>query len=67
MIQKRCFSAFPHDSQKRIIEVRPESIWSGSIVFRNEEMMLNESVNHNNFYDDEIMPFKGLLYKKMVC
>ena len=58
---KRCFSAFPHDSQKRIIEVRPGLSGIGSIVFRNEEMMLNESVNHNNFYDDEIMPFKGLL------
>ncbi len=58
---KRCFSAFPHDSQKRIIKVRPGLSGIGSIVFRNEEMMLNESVNHNNFYDDEIMPFKGLL------
>ncbi len=58
---KRCFSAFPHESKKRIIEVRPGLSGIGSIVFRNEEMMLNESVNHKNFYDDEIMPFKGLL------
>ncbi len=55
----RCFNAFPEKSQTEIIKVRPGLSGIGSIIFRNEEKMIGENIS--DFYDNEIMPYKGLL------
>lgn len=58
---QRCFDAFPERSQKKIITVRPGLSGIGSIVFRGEEDMMHASENPDRFYDEIIMPYKGLL------
>jgi lipopolysaccharide/colanic/teichoic acid biosynthesis glycosyltransferase len=58
---KRCFDAFPMQSQKEIIKVRPGLSGIGSIVFRNEEEMMHANNNPDKFYDEIIMPYKGSL------
>ena len=58
---QRCFDAFPMQSQKEIIKVRPGLSGIGSIVFRNEEEMMQASNDPNKFYDEIIMPYKGFL------
>jgi lipopolysaccharide/colanic/teichoic acid biosynthesis glycosyltransferase len=58
---KRCFNAFPLSSQAEIIKVRPGLSGIGSIVFRREEEMLNDSDDSEGFYDNVIMPYKGQL------
>ena len=58
---KRCFDAFPQSSQSEIIQVRPGLSGIGSIIFRNEENMLQANNNPNMFYDKVVMPYKGSL------
>lgn len=58
---KRCFEAFPHDTQTEIIKVKPGLSGIGSIVFRNEEEMIGVNNNPDKFYDEIVMPYKGLL------
>lgn len=58
---RRCFDAFPLQSQQEIIKVRPGLSGIGSIVFRNEEDMMNVSNDPDKFYDETVMPYKGLL------
>jgi len=58
---QRCFDAFPLESQKVIVKVRPGLSGIGSIFFRNEEDMLYHSENAEDFYDNTIMPYKGKL------
>lgn len=58
---RRCFEAFPEQSQAAIIQVRPGLSGLGSIAFRREEDMLEASSDPDNFYDGVIMPYKGLL------
>lgn len=58
---RRCFDAFPPRSQAEIIKARPGLSGIGSIVFRDEEEMMHASANPEAFYDDVIMPYKGLL------
>tara|TARA_B100001057_G_C22826424_1_gene941615 strand:+ start:285 stop:950 length:666 start_codon:yes stop_codon:yes gene_type:complete len=58
---QRCFNAFPTSSQKEILKVRPGLSGIGSIIFRNEEEMMEESSNPDEFYDSVIMPYKGIL------
>ncbi len=58
----RCFLAFPKSSQDAIIQVRPGLSGIGSIVFRDEESMLdNPDIDRLQFYDDIIAPYKGEL------
>lgn len=57
----RCFNAFPARSQDRIRRVRPGLSGIGSIVFRDEEEMMDAAGDPNDFYDNAIMPYKGLL------
>jgi len=54
---ERCFNAFPTNSQNEIIKVKPGLSGIGSIIFRDEESMVNE--NADQFYDEVIMPYKG--------
>lgn len=58
---QRCFDAFPARSQAEIIKVRPGLSGIGSIVFRDEEELMHASADPERFYDDVIMPYKGLL------
>lgn len=57
---KRCFDAFPLQSQKCIALVLPGLSGIGSIVFRIEDLML-EQTGADDFYDKVIMPYKGSL------
>jgi len=58
---RRCFDAFPAQSQQAIIRVRPGLSGIGSIVFCGEEDMMHASNDPDRFYDEVIMPYKGLL------
>jgi len=58
---QRCFDAFPPSSQEQIIKVRPGLSGVGSIIFRGEEEMMHASKDPDRFYDEVIMPYKGLL------
>lgn len=58
---QRCFDAFPPRSQREIIKVRPGLSGIGSIVFRDEEELMNSSVDPDAFYDEIVMPYKGRL------
>ncbi len=57
----RCFLAFPNKSQLAILKVKPGLSGIGSIVFRDEESMLDNKVNRLKFYDKVIAPYKGEL------
>lgn len=57
----RNFSAFSEDAQKNIMLVSPGLTGLGSIFFSDEESMLTSAVNHDEFYDSVIMPYKGQL------
>ena len=57
----RCFNAFPDKLRDRIVSVRPGLSGLGSIVFRNEELMLRDAENSELLYDTVIMPYKGKL------
>ena len=57
----RCFQAFPYKYQKEITKVKPGLSGIGSIVFRNEEEMLENNKNPDIFYDEILMLFKGKL------
>ena len=58
---QRCFDAFPCESQRKIVKVRPGLSGIGSIFFRNEEDMLDQAEGAEEFYDNTIMPYKGKL------
>lgn len=58
---QRCFDAFPARSQAEIVKVRPGLSGIGSIVFRDEEELMHASKEPERFYDEVIMPYKGLL------
>lgn len=58
---KRCFMAFPENSQERIKKVRPGLSGIGSIIFRDEELMMHDHHDPDQFYDEIIMPYKGNL------
>ena len=58
---QRCFDAFPARSQAQIMKVRPGLSGIGSIVFRDEEELMHASAEPEKFYDEVIMPYKGLL------
>lgn len=58
---ERCFKAFPINSQNKIVKVKPGLSGIGSIVFRDEEKMMADHDNPDIFYDQVIMPYKGML------
>lgn len=57
----RCFDAFPPESQNAIAKVRPGLSGIGSIVFRDEEELMQNAHNASEFYDLVIAPYKGQL------
>jgi lipopolysaccharide/colanic/teichoic acid biosynthesis glycosyltransferase len=58
---QRCFKAFPIEFQNIIMEVKPGLSGIGSIIFRNEEQMMHDSIDANKFYDEAVMPYKAQL------
>jgi lipopolysaccharide/colanic/teichoic acid biosynthesis glycosyltransferase len=58
---QRCFDAFPARSQAEIIKTRPGLSGIGSVVFRDEEEMMDAVGDPDAMYDNLIMPYKGLL------
>ena len=55
----RCFQAFPKVIHSTISSVRPGLSGIGSIIFRDEDNLLDSSNDPNYFYDKVIMPYKG--------
>jgi len=56
------FNMIPDNYKKKIIMLKPGITGIGSIVFRNEEKYLHSDVNDSNdFYKNEIVPFKASL------
>lgn len=58
---QRCFDAFPNCSKLAITRVKPGLSGIGSIVFRRENELMGLSENHDDLYDNVIMPYKGKL------
>ena len=58
---QRCFDAFPKTSKAVIVRVRPGLSGVGSIIFRDEEKMMDDNGNADYFYDKTIMPYKAKL------
>lgn len=58
---QRCFDAFPAKSQLKIVTVRPGLSGIGSIIFRDEEELMDSHADADYFYDQIIMPYKGQL------
>jgi lipopolysaccharide/colanic/teichoic acid biosynthesis glycosyltransferase len=56
-----CFDAYTSTVQKTIIKTRPGLSGIGSIIFRDEEIMLHGQSNPRKFYDEVIAPYKGKL------
>ena len=57
----RCFQAFPKVFQSKISSVRPGLSGIGSIIFRDEDNLLDSSNDPDYFYDNVIMPYKAEL------
>lgn len=57
----RCFAAFPARSQACITRVRPGLTGVGSLVFRDEEALMDGAADPDRLYDTVIMPYKGRL------
>ena len=56
---KRCFEAFPKEMHGVITSVQPGLSGIGSIIFRNEEEIIDGSSDPDAIYDDVIMPYKA--------
>lgn len=56
---QRCFDAFPSEYHEVISRVRPGLSGLGSLVFRNEQEMMDEAADPHYVYDKLIMPYKG--------
>jgi len=58
---QRCFDAFTPTAQTAIKQVLPGLSGIGSIMFRDEENLLNGHADARHFYDHVIAPYKGAL------
>ena len=55
------FNMYPENIKNTIINCRPGLSGIGSIVFRNEEIILSKNVDASNTYKNLISPYKGEL------
>tara|TARA_Y200000002_G_scaffold150198_2_gene124171 strand:+ start:34733 stop:35404 length:672 start_codon:yes stop_codon:yes gene_type:complete len=64
-VMRVSFESYPNKVQKVIYNVRPGLTGIGSIIFRDEEELINNVKNNGgdpwSFYKDKIYPFKGEL------
>ena len=58
---RRCFDAFPESMHEVITSVPPGLSGIGSIVFRDEEELMDGADDPDAFYDRVIMPYKAEL------
>ena len=58
---QRCFDAFPESMRDVITSVPPGLSGIGSIVFRNEEEIIDGADDPDHIYDNVIMPYKAEL------
>lgn len=58
---QRCFDAFLPQAQDAIAQVRPGLSGIGSIIFRDEEELMDGTQDSTHFYDHVIAPYKGAL------
>ena len=56
---RRCFDAFPENMRVVITSVPPGLSGIGSIVFRNEEEIIDCATDPDYLYDNLIMPYKA--------
>ena len=56
---EQTFSLYPKHFHKDILSVKPGLSGVGSIIFRNEENILNKDSNPLDFYENTIAPYKG--------
>ena len=59
--ERRCFDAFPAEAREAIVQVRPGLSGVGSILFRNEQEMMDGERDPDRVYDEIIMPYKARL------
>jgi lipopolysaccharide/colanic/teichoic acid biosynthesis glycosyltransferase len=55
------FSMYVKSTQKAILEVKPGLSGIGSLIFRNEELLVLGNKNPREFYAQKISPYKGEL------
>lgn len=55
------FSKYPENDKATLNSVRPGLTGVGSIIFRDEEKLLNAANNPQIFYDERIIPYKSSL------
>ena len=58
---KRNFDKYSAEAKSHIITVRPGLSGVGSIIFRDEESLLTNEIDEENFYSNIIAPYKGQL------
>ena len=58
---RRNFEAYSAKVQKKIVSVRPGLTGVASLIFRDEERFLSNAKNADEFYDQQIMPYKGAI------
>ena len=58
---KRCFDAYSAKDKVEIMKVVPGLSGLGSILFRNEDELLDYVQTGERYYDEVIMPFEGKL------
>lgn len=57
--EQRCFSLFPPDLQKIIVQAKPGLSGIASILFRSEETIISSQPSPAFFYAHTISPYKG--------
>ena len=62
-LTQETFSAYSNEIQDIIIMTKPGLSGVGSIIFRNEEEIINSNNSPVRFYKDVISPYKGKLEK----
>lgn len=62
-LTQETFSAYSNEIQDIIIMAKPGLSGVGSIIFRNEEEIINSNNSPVKFYKDVISPYKGKLEK----
>jgi lipopolysaccharide/colanic/teichoic acid biosynthesis glycosyltransferase len=55
------YNAYPEDAKKKIYNAKPGLTGIGSIVFRNEEEILQQFENKKEFHQKVITPYKAML------
>ena len=55
------YEAYPYEAKQKIYHVRPGLTGIGSIVFRNEEEILQQFEDKKSFHQNIIIPYKAML------